>query len=126
MKKLFRNLMICTIVFLSACGIGKEELNQDVIGTYVLSRIEGGSADTGITDEEIQQLKEFDMSCSLKMNEDGTAVLDIFGEEELFTWNNESLIYKDTDKTVSYEADGTTLTITDPDTLQSLVFNKNN
>ena len=126
MKKLFRNLIISTALFLNACGIGKEELNRDVIGTYELSRIEGGSADTGITDEEIQQLKEFDLSCSLKMNEDGTAVLNNFGEEEQFTWNNESLIYKDTDKTVSYEADGTTLTITDPDTLQSLVFNKNN
>ena len=34
MKKLFRNLMICTIVFLCACGIRKEELNQNVIGTY--------------------------------------------------------------------------------------------
>lgn len=126
MKKLFRNLIISTVLFLNACGIGKEELNRDVIGTYELSRIEGGSADAGITDEEIQELKEFDLSCSLKMNEDGTAVLNIFGEEELFTWNNEFLKYKDTDKTVSYEADGTTLTITDTDTSQSLVFDKNN
>ena len=115
---------VALLLPLSGCMTVKEDRNLDYVGTYELLRIEGGSIDAGISEEEVKELKAFNLNCYLYMNEDGTAVLDNYGTEEHFTWNNNNLVYVDSEETVPYEINGTTLTIKDDNTSQTLVFTK--
>ena len=126
MNTLKRTLTAITAAFflLGCSGAKKEELNKDLIGKYELIRIDGGSVDDGISSEEVDMLKEFDLGCTLEMKEDGTAVMDIYGEPEEFIWNNEYLKYSNSEKEIAFESDGKTLKIQDAESEQALVFEK--
>lgn len=125
MMKLLRILSVSVVLFLCACdSLLTEERNTDYVGRYELVRIEGGSADEGISEEEVRQLKEYDLICALDIREDGTAVMNNYGEEEQFVWNNNGLTYNESGETISFEADGKMIIIRDEDTLQALIFMK--
>ncbi len=108
------------------CGCAKSEpqLNPDLAGTYLLQKIDGGSVDEGIGEEKILGLQELDLQCTLQLNEDGTAVMDIYGEQETFSWTNDELVYTESGEAVPFTADGTTLTVMDEETAQALIFTR--
>ena len=123
MKQTVKKVLICLFAgFLCACSSSSGKTDSNLVGVYELQRIEGGSVDNGISEEEVKELKEFKLACYLYMNEDGTAVLDNYGTEERFTWDNKGFHSVDSDEVVTYEADEDRIIIKDEETSQAMVF----
>ena len=126
MKNTFKRFMIYLLTgLLSACGASSGKIDSNLVGVYELQRIEGGSVDDGISEEEVKELKEFKLACYLYVNEDGTAVLDNYGSEERFTWDNKGFHYVDSDEFVTYETDADSIIIKDEETAQAMIFIRN-
>ena len=125
MKQIVKKVMICLFAgFLCACSSSSGKIDRNLVGVYELQRIEGGSVDDGISEEEVKELKEFKLVCYLYMNEDGTAVLDNYGTEERFIWDNKGFHYVDSDEVVTYEAGEDRIIIKDEETSQARIPNE--
>ena len=85
-KQTVRITAAALLVSLCACGRSSgSKIDKELAGMYELVRIDGGNVDEGISEEEVNRLKEYGLTCELKLNEDGTAVMNNYGEEENFT-----------------------------------------
>ncbi len=122
MKKLLSWLLV--LVFLcSFCGVQAfaDDANE-ICGSYTLSGMDDGSG-TDMS-QYLPMLAAMGMSATLEIGEDGAATLDLFGEVEEFTFNFEKgvadvdgteLAYTYEDGTLSFGADGMTMTFTKGD-----------
>jgi hypothetical protein len=124
MKHTATVLLSLALSALCSCSGKKEDvrLPDSLYGRYELSRIDGGSIDSGISEAEVSEMKDYDLNCTLDIRTDGTVVLDIYGEEEQYTLNGYSFTNPETEETITFEADDSTLTIQDQSTSQALIF----
>ena len=77
----------------------------------------GGHA---ITEEDIQMLKELGLVATLECFEDGTAVLDLFGEKMDLTYDTQKMIFVIEGQETKFKYDGGKIMITEGD--DSLTF----
>ncbi len=70
---------------LTSCGgATPEDFTPNFVGSWELVKIEGG--DTNFSQDDFDLLKEMGMTCTLKLNEDGTYNFDLFGQVMSETW----------------------------------------
>lgn len=94
-------------------------------GVYELISYSSGTEDdpNAVTAEEIQMMKEYGMTCTLTVNKDGTALLDVFGEEQELEWKDGSFVMMDKSES-PYYLNESELIITSPDTSYSMTFQR--
>ena len=74
---------------LTSCGgATPEDFTPHFVGSWELVQIEGG--ETNFSQDDFDMLKEMGMTCSLKLQEDGTYNLDLFGQASSETWETTS------------------------------------
>ncbi len=121
MKRIVALLMIAIMVFaLTACsgGGGGGSSKPSPVGKYTLSGMsENGEA---TSEEDLKLLESLGLTVTMEIKEDGTGVLDLFGETMDFTWDDDNLIV-DGEKQ-AYTFDGTTFTMESDET--SMTFTK--
>ena len=70
---------------LTSCGGAvPEDFTSNFVGSWELVKIEGGS--TNFSQDDFDLLKEIGMTCTLKLEEDGTYDFDLFGQNMSETW----------------------------------------
>lgn len=91
-------LFIFTLV---SCGAAD---NSKIVGTYQLTKAQG--VGINLTSEQIDSLRAIGMTATLEMNDDNTAVMDIFGEELHFTYDIGKMIFIYEGKKEKFTFDG--------------------
>ena len=89
-RKYFAAILCCAlcIPFLAACGGNPKDIEagkQAFSGTWILYEIQSDDDDAASHDD-IQGLRDTGKECKLYLNEDGRAVLDLFGAVKEGTW----------------------------------------
>lgn len=121
-KKILISLLIS---FLCACSAAPVSSATAVpSGQYRLLRIDGGNVDSGIPEEEIRDLEEYGLDCTLTISHDGNAVLNIYGEELKYMVKDSCLISPDTEEKIKFRIEDNTILIEDSSSGQSLSFVK--
>ena len=118
MKKIAAVLTLCLLVFaLASCGSAD---NSKIIGTYDLVSASGNRIN--VTQDQIDTLKAIGMTATLEVNDDGTAVMNLFDKKYDMTYDISKMIFVIDGKNAKFKCDGTTLTLSDSDA--KLVFEK--
>ena len=120
MKKVLALLLIAVMVFaLTACsgGGGGKADKPSPVGTFTLSGMSEDGEET--SQEDLDLLASLGLSVTMEIKEDGTGVLNLFGEEMEFTWDADNIIvegekqpYTFDGTTFTMESDGTSMTFT--------------
>lgn len=89
---------------------------KSIVGTYELTSFisEQENDPNAVSDEDLQKMKDLGYTCSLEVNEDGTAVMDVFGDKSEFKWDDAHFTLVDgspadyiaTDKTITIMQSG--------------------
>ena len=114
MKK-FVSIALALILIFALAACAKEEAAEpvDYTGTYDIVKIDAGEASAD--EEAMQQLKDLGYEAILSFAADGTGLMSIAGEENDFTYDDESGIITMNDQTsqMTLLSDGS-LVIVDP------------
>ena len=122
MKKIL--VIVITVVMiltLTACGKGGEDEGTaiDISGYYELKSVTSASG-TPTTDEDIQMLKQLGIVASLECFSDGTAVLDLFGDQMNYTYDTDKMVFSLEGEEVSFKYEDGNITLVDGE--DSLTF----
>ncbi len=80
MKKLF-SLLLVVLLLCSLCGVSAAADNaEDIVGTYTL--VSAYNEENGDLSESLQLMATLGMTATLTVNPDGSAVFDLFGEQQ--------------------------------------------
>lgn len=110
------------LVILCGCAGTKAMVGDPaIIGTYELTEVSSSDAQ-GVTREELQQLKDYGMTCTLEVKEDNTAVMDLFGDKQELKWDAENFYMEDSP--APYRFDGSEILIEDESKGGMLVFER--
>ena len=128
LKKLTTMIAAAAMTFsLAACGEKRltEEEKAKIAGTYELTAFEGQDPEdpNAVTEEDLKQIKEHGYPCTLAVNEDGTAVLDLFGDTQNLTWGKTAFSTND-GSTIAYTVSDDTLTLSQESTTYKMVFTR--
>ena len=120
MKKFLGGLLLVVLVFgMTACGKDKKEEKTDIVGTYKMVEMTAG-------DESLkaEDLEEYGLVYTLKVNKDKTATLSIGDEDsEKLKYDDKYFFPEDDeDDKVAYTVKGNKLTLSDDDT--KMIFEK--
>jgi len=91
---------------------------SDTVGTYKLSEMVEGEESYG--SEYMDLMEAVGMTCMLYISDDGTALLDMFGETQELTWDDSYLTADG--ESIAYTIDGDQLVLAEGDL--SLTFTK--
>lgn len=121
MKKVL-SLLLAAVLLCGLCGVSAlAEGEADIFGSYTLIDMLDSSSDEDMT-EAIQAMAALGMSATLTVNEDGSALMDIFGEQQALTFDFDAQTVTDGEEAISYSFDGEKLIIGDEE--QGFVFSK--
>lgn len=80
-------LMLALCLGLVGCGSSLEpEDATNFHGTWELVSGDGETEEDVLAEADVAMLKEYGMTCTLTLNEDGTGNMDLFGEKTEATW----------------------------------------
>lgn len=80
MKKLF-SLVLAVLLLCSLCGVSAAaDSEEDIVGTYTL--VSAYNEENGDLSESLQLMATLGMTATLTVNPDGSAVFDLFGEQQ--------------------------------------------
>lgn len=121
MKKLL-SLLLAAILLCSLCGVSAlAEKYADIFGEYTLIDLYSADMEED-TAGIVQAMAALGMSATLVVNEDGSALMDIFGEQQALTFDFDAQTVSDGEDAIPFSFDGEKLTIGDED--QGFVFSK--
>lgn len=121
MKKLL-SILLAAVLLCSLCGVAAlADGAADICGSYTLINMLDSSSDEDMT-EAIQAMAAMGMSATLVVNEDGSALMDIFGEEQALTFDFDAQTVTDGEDAIPYSFDGEQLIIGNEE--QGFVFSK--
>jgi hypothetical protein len=128
LKKLTTIIAAAAMTFsLAACGAKRltDEEKEKIAGTYELTAFDGQDPNDpdAVTAEDLQEIKAHGYPCTMEINSNGTAVLDLFGETQSLTWDKDSFKTQD-GTTISYVVSDKTLTLSQESTSYKMVFTK--
>ncbi len=114
-------LVLCAAAALVGCSSGSGGASARLAGYWELAG--GTSGGEELTENIVKAMADEDLRCILHLDDDGKAVLDLFGEVEDGTWNAEKSTAKFGDDKMTLELDGEKLTVAGEDD-ESLIFKK--
>ena len=121
MKKLL-SLLLAAILLCSLCGAGAlAEKYEEIFGEYTLVNMLSADSDEDMT-EMVQAMAAMGMSATLVINEDGSAVMDMFGEQQELRFDFDTQTVTDGEDAIPYSFNGEELIIGNEE--QGFVFSK--
>ena len=121
MKKLL-SLLLAAILLCSLCGAtALAEKYDEIFGEYTLVNMLSADSDEDMT-EMIQAMAAMGMSATLVINEDGSAVMDMFGEQQELRFDFDTQTVTDGEDAIPYSFNGEELIIGTEE--QGFVFSK--
>ncbi len=119
-KKFAALLLVVALVFsLVACSSGGGGGKPSPVGSYTLSGMEeNGEAKS---QEDLDLLASMGLTLTMEVREDKTGMMDLFGEQLEFEWDDESIIVDGVKQ--PYTFDGTTLTMENDGTKMTFTLN---
>ena len=96
-------------------GSAGKKANEDIAGTYKLSSMSGEET----TPEDLEMMESMGLRCLLVLEADGTGSLDMYGDVESITWDDDH-IYSD-GRPADYSCRWGELTVSDGDTSMTFV-----
>ncbi len=102
MKKIAIAISVCILtLFISSCSaVDKSKF----IGEYELSKAEG--VGISLSQEQIDSMKAIGLTATLEIKDDGTAVMDIFGEKLNLTYDLRKMTFTYEGKDEKFTFDG--------------------
>ena len=121
MKKLL-SLLLAAILLCSLCGAtALAEKYDEIFGEYTLVNMLSADSDEDMT-EMVQAMAALGMKATLVVNEDGSAVMDMFGEQQELTFDFDAQTVTDGEDAIPYSFNGEELIIGTEE--QGFVFSK--
>ena len=121
MKKLL-SLLLAAILLCSLCGVSAlAEKYAEIFGEYTLVDLYSADMEED-TAGIVQAMAALGMSATLVINEDGSALMDIFGEQQELTFDFDAQTVSDGEDAIPFSFDGEKLIIGDEE--QGFVFSK--
>ena len=99
---------------------GSAKASAGPVGTYKIIAITGSSEDDSLDEESLQAMEELGLTIRLYISEDGTGVLDMYGEAMDLTWTDTEITVDG--ESIAYTYEDGKLTISEEG--ESLVFEK--
>ncbi len=113
MKKTLSLLLVLLMLF-SFCGVSAlADDGMDICGEYTLFNVI--DEENGDSTEMLQAMAAMGKTATLTVNEDGSAVMDLFGEEQTMTFDFEEEVIRVGENAVPYSFDGEVLIIGEDD-----------
>ena len=100
-------IMVFSLVACSGGAGGGGNSKPSPVGKYTLSGMEEDGQAT--SQEDLDLLSSLGLTVTVEVKEDGTGMIDLFGEQLEFTWDDTYITIDDQQQT--YEFDGTTLSM---------------
>lgn len=121
MKKLL-SLLLAAILLCSLCGAtALAEKYDEIFGEYTLVNMLSADSDEDMT-EMVQAMAALGMKATLVVNEDGSAVMDMFGEQQELRFDFDTQTVTDGEDAIPYSFNGEELIIGTEE--QGFVFSK--
>ena len=121
MKKILA-VLLAAILLCSLCGAtALAEKYEEIFGEYTLINMLSADSDEDMT-EMVQAMAAMGMSATLLVNEDGSAVMDMFGEQQELSFDFDAQTVSDGEEVIPYSFDGEELIIGNEE--QGFVFSK--
>ena len=77
-------VVLLVIIAIIAVRCGRTDA-KDIVGTYEIVSVEG--EDNSLSADDIEQMKDMDLTMTLDVRDDATAVMDVFGEKTEITYD---------------------------------------
>ena len=77
-------VVLLAIIAIVAVRCGRDDA-KDIVGVYEIVSVEGDG--NTLSAEDIEQMKDMDLTMTLDVREDATGVLDVFGEKTEITYD---------------------------------------